>query len=292
MANDTHIQSLVAMGLNALEAEVYTHLLKQSPLTGYGVAKALGKAAANVYKAIDTLAEKGAVIVDDGATRQCRAVPAKDFLERLQRDFVRNRTEAEAVLSRLPGPGEDTRVYQLRSRSQVFEQCRQMLATAEHSARIDIFAEPLVELRPEIEAAVERGLSVVVKTYKPAEIPGAEVVVDPDAALTLDRWPGQWIDLVTDGSRFTMALLTSDGSEVVQAVWSASPHVAYIHHNRMACEMAYTAIKIDIESDAGRDEILRTYARTQEYFALDNPGYERLLKQIGRFQTMMKETKP
>ena len=43
MAIDKHIQSLVAMGLNVLEAEVYTHLLKESPLTGYGVAKAIGK---------------------------------------------------------------------------------------------------------------------------------------------------------------------------------------------------------------------------------------------------------
>ena len=67
------------MGLNALEAEVYAQLLKESPLTGYGVAKALGKPAANVYKAIDTLADKGAVIVDEGGTRQCRAVPAQGF---------------------------------------------------------------------------------------------------------------------------------------------------------------------------------------------------------------------
>ena len=96
------------MGLTVLEAEIYTHLLKDSPLTGYGVAKALGKPTANVYKAIESLADKGAVVVDDGGTRVCRPVEVKDFLSRLERDFRRHKREAQRSLGRLPGPGEDT----------------------------------------------------------------------------------------------------------------------------------------------------------------------------------------
>jgi sugar-specific transcriptional regulator TrmB len=279
------------MGLNALEAEVYSYLLRDSPLTGYGIAKAIGKPAANVYKAIDTLSEKGAVIVDDGATRQCRAVPARDFLMRLERDFSHHRREAEEVLGRFPAPGADTRVYQLRTWPQILEQCRQLLGTATQVVQMDIYPDPLLELKDDVAAAAGRGVQVVGKTYRPVAVPGMEVLIEPDSALILDRWPGQWVDVVADGSQFVLALLGADGTNVVQAVWSASPFLSYIHYGRLACELGYTALKIDIRRGAEHEELLSTFSRTYEYFKLDNPGYDRLLQQIGSFQTTKKENK-
>lgn len=289
MPSDNHIQSLMAMGLNALEAEVYTHLLKTSPLTGYGVAKALGKPAANVYKAIDTLADKGAVIVDEGWARLCRAVPAKEFLVRLERDFSRHRKAAEAVLKRLPGPGEDTRIYHLRSRDQVFGQCRRLLAKARRVVHVDIYPDPLRELRDDIIAATKRGVQVIVKTYAAVDIPGVEILVEPEAELILGRWPGQWVNVVIDYSSFTLALLTAEGKDVVQAIWSASPYVSYIHHGRLACELAYTALRIEFERGASRADLQRTFAHTSGYIVLDTPGYDRLLAQIAQVQPVKKE---
>lgn len=291
MPGDTHIQSLMAMGLNALEAEVYTHLLKASPLTGYAVAKALGKPVANVYKAIETLSDKGAVLVDEGGARRCRAVPAKEFLARLERDFSRHRKEAEAVLAHLPAPAEDARIYHLRSRGQVFEQCRRLLAEARREVHIDIYPDPLAELRADIAAAAQRGVQIVIKTYDAMEIPGVEILVEPDAPLILERWPVQWVNVAIDHSRFTLALLTADGEDVVQAICSASPYVSYIHHGRLAFELAYTALRIDFERGASREELLHTFAHTKDYVVLDSPGYDRLLRQIAQVQFTKMEVK-
>ena len=274
-----------------MEAEVYTHLLKQSPLTGYGVAKALGKACANVYKAIDSLAEKGAVVVDDGGTRQCRAVPAKEFLVRLERDFARHRKDAEAALGRLPSPGDDAGIYQLRSAAQVFERCRRLFAEAERVARADIFPDPLDELRDDIAAAAERGVQVVVKTYRPSEIDGVEILVEPEAGTALERWPGQWVDIAIDGSRYVMAFLSADSRSVIQGVSSASPGLSYIHFDRLAHELGYTALKIAFTSGASRDELIQTFARTREYFAPNAAGYARLLQQAASFEDTSKVTK-
>ena len=279
------------MGLNALEAEVYTHLLKASPLTGYAVAKALGKPAANVYKAIETLSDKGAVLVDEGGSRLCRAVPAKQFLARLERDFSRHRKDAEAVLSRFPAPAEDARIYHLQSRTQVIEHCRRLLAEARREVHIDIYPEPLADLRNEIAGAAQRGVQVVIKTYAPAEIPGVEILIEPDPTFVLDRWPVQWVNVAIDHSRFTLALLTADGEDVVQAIWSASPYVSYIHHGRLACELAYTALKVAFERGASHEELLHTFAHTKDYIVLDSPGYDRLLHQIAHVEVPAKEKK-
>ncbi len=88
MASDDCIEALVSLGFTALESEIYTFLLQESPVTGYRVAQALGKPTANTYKAIESLALKGAVIVAEGAQRHCRAVPAQELLNRLDRRFT------------------------------------------------------------------------------------------------------------------------------------------------------------------------------------------------------------
>src|SRR2546423_12321018 len=121
------IQVLQDLGFTALEAEVYIFLLKESPATGYRIAQGIGKPAANTYKAIETLQLKGAVIVDDGESRRCQAVPANELLSQLERNFSKRRSEAAKALASVGGASDDLGVYQLRSREQVVERFRSML---------------------------------------------------------------------------------------------------------------------------------------------------------------------
>ena len=68
-------QSLMALGFTGLEAEIYAFLLGQSSVTGYRVAQALGKPAANTYKAIESLERKEAVLIGYGLKRNPRIRP-------------------------------------------------------------------------------------------------------------------------------------------------------------------------------------------------------------------------
>src|SRR5690348_5292210 len=104
-------QILVPFGFTGLESEIYAFLLKESPATGYRIAQAIGKAAANTYKAIEGLQQKGAVLIEEGASRSCRAVPPDELLARLTRDFEWRRAEAEILLSRINSESSDDRVY-------------------------------------------------------------------------------------------------------------------------------------------------------------------------------------
>ena len=63
-SKDKIFESLKQLGLNNLEAEVYIHLLTNYPMTAYKVGKGINKPTANVYKAIESLSKKGAVIID------------------------------------------------------------------------------------------------------------------------------------------------------------------------------------------------------------------------------------
>ena len=69
------IAELRELGLSRLEAAIYLQLLGQPRSTGYRVARDLGKPAANVYAALESLRTKGVVVLEQGGSRSWLALP-------------------------------------------------------------------------------------------------------------------------------------------------------------------------------------------------------------------------
>jgi sugar-specific transcriptional regulator TrmB len=272
---------LVALGFTALEAEVYVFLLQESPATGYRVAKGIGKPVANTYKAIASLQAKGAVLVEEGANRVSRAVPADELLQRLDRRFQETRQRAAQVLSTLKASPDDDRVYHMRTAEQVVERSRQMLARCEQVAVLDLFPGPLAQLRAAIEAAAARGVRTLIKAYEPATIPGADVVVHPRGHTILKRWPGQWLNLVTDGRESLLAFLTPNGKGVHQALWSGSAYLSWVYHSAVGCETILTAVEQSLAEGATGAELRELIRSYHDLLRSTVPGYRELLHRFG-----------
>jgi len=86
--DESMVDLLQSLGMNRLEAEIYIYLLQQpGPVTAYRAGQAMGKPTANVYKAVDVLVRKGAVMVEEGPTRLCRPAPPQEFLGQLETSF-------------------------------------------------------------------------------------------------------------------------------------------------------------------------------------------------------------
>src|SRR5215470_8119557 len=101
MALQASQPALVALGFTAIEASAYAFLVQASPATGYGIARAIGKPVANTYQALQSLRQKGAVLVDGRGRRQWRAVPPGELLARLDTERAARVAEAGRALARL-----------------------------------------------------------------------------------------------------------------------------------------------------------------------------------------------
>ncbi|HVT10641.1 MAG TPA: helix-turn-helix domain-containing protein [Fimbriimonadaceae bacterium] len=224
-------QILTPFGFTNLESEIYAFLLGESPATGYRVAQAIGKAAANTYKAIESLQQKGAVLVDEGSSRLCRAVPSDELLARLTRDFEWRRAEAELMLARLSSTGNDDRVYSLRSRAQVIERARHMIGGAESAVLMACTSHVAHHLRDNLGSAARRKIEVLVVCPDPVGIEGVQAVVSR-SAKPLDE-----MRLVTDGAEMLYCLFAKGREEVSQAIWSKSPYLAISAHRGLAAEL-------------------------------------------------------
>lgn len=237
MKKDDAIESLVELGLTPLEGEAYMALLLESPATGYRVAQTLNRPAANVYKALESLEKKGAIIAETGKSRRLRAVPPTEFLAQLQRKFVARRSRAEQALAHLPGFPDDDRVYSLTNCSQVFERARAMLARCSHVLLVDTVNRPLEMLRTEIEAVAARKVEVAVRTDKQVALAGVELVSRLPPEVDFGSWPGDWLCLVVDGREHLLAFLSQEDDVVYQAIWSGSAYLSFVYHCGVCCEI-------------------------------------------------------
>jgi sugar-specific transcriptional regulator TrmB len=278
-------EPLVALGFTGLESEIYSLLLRESAVTGYRIAKGLRKPAANVYKAIESLEAKGAVMVDQGRHRVCRAVPLDEVLARLDRRFREARSRAVETLTSPGGAEADQRVYDLRSTEAVHERARAMLGRAKEVVLLDAFPALVALLEDDLAAAAGRGVLVGLNAYGPIAIEGVEVALAAHSDRTRRRWPGDWLSLVVDGREFLLAFLAPQGASVHQAIWSGSPYLAWAYHSALSSEMILNTMENLLEQGAGTEQLRSELTRLHSLKALSAPGYHELVAEIAERKT-------
>jgi HTH-type transcriptional regulator, sugar sensing transcriptional regulator len=270
------------MGLTQLEAEIYVYLVQDSPATGYKISKGIGRSKTNTYKALASLQTKGAIYVDDGDARRCRAVPPDELLDQIARRFAGRRALAAEAVKQLAGAPSDNRVYALATVDQVYCRCRQMLRECREVGFVDTFPEPLAVLREEIEAAARRGVKLAVQVYEPADLSGVEVIINRSSADILRRWAVQWVSLFLDGEQHLIALLARGGEAVHQARWSASPILSWAYFSYADSDFLLSALAPLLETSCSVEELRSVYRRWKERFPEGaEPGYRYMVERFG-----------
>ena len=274
------VQVLTNLGFTNLEAEIYISLLQQQHATGYQVAKAIRKPTANVYKALLSLETKGAVFVEETEKKIFKAVSVSELLSQLNKQFQQHKNIAEETLNQLVTSQHDDKVYQLATAAQTMERCRQMLAECQAIAVIDAFPTVLTHLLPEIQNTIKRDVKVAINLYRDMDIPGARCCRRPDGDAIISRWPGEWINIVIDGSEYCIALLTRDLRQVIQAIWTESPYLSWVYYSALMSELQLADLSQQIQDGASHTELQKTLDEHNRFFPLDAPGYQKLTQRF------------
>jgi len=236
-------KSLQNLGFSPVESAVYIRLCQEGPRTAYAVAKALGKTAPQIYKAIESLVAKGAVEVEEGQSQVCHAVSPDELLASQTRSFTSKIAAAEEALADIRSPVQTSGLTRLENIHTLMARAESMLAEAHRIVLIDAFPTTLDALRPAIESAVKRGLFVAIKSYTAFNMDGARVCVTPKGAAIVDAWPGAWLNLVTDGEKLLVALVEQSLSQVSDAFYTENPMFALLHHNGLAHELCLDLVR-------------------------------------------------
>lgn len=236
MATTTPVAALLDLGFTETEARLFCELTRLGPSTGYRLSKAIGKASANTYQALETLSQKGAVLVDDGESRTWRAVPAPELIAALEARFEQRSRSALSALAELKAPDAEARLYALKTPDQVLARARAMIAGATDVLLFDLFPQPFAALEPDLARAHAQGVRVLGQVYEPVAtiVP---TISQPTAPAQLAAWPGLQVTVIADGREYLTALLSRDGQRCRHGVWSDSIYLACVHHSGLAAEL-------------------------------------------------------
>lgn len=276
------IEQIEKLGLTRVQAEVYVHLVQNSPATGYAIAKAIGRTQGATYKVLSSLESWGAVVVEDGTSRRCRAVPPEEFLDQLEERFrERRRLAGEALRDLKPAPG-DERIYGLKTVPQVHERCRKMLAGARVTALVDMTPGVLDTLRPEIEGAIARGVRVWIQLYEPREFPGAKTTRLFWADEVLRRLPVEFAYLMVDGREQVIASYSQDESQLHHATWTANLYLTWLFGSYVKQNMLGTELERLLDAGASAAQMKDVRQEWKEHMPeFITPGYREVKERFG-----------
>lgn len=282
MANlENIINKLKNFGFNKLEAEVYITLLKDSPLTGYRLAQILNKAAANTYKALESLEKKGAVVAEETPTmKQYAAIPIKDYMDQVEFTFFNDRSYLEDALKNIENSLAGDKIYMLQSLEQVFEKCAKMLESAENCVIVDAFPDMLKKIIPELEKAADNNVNIVVNAYEPIEVKNCRVIVKSNAKKVLKLWSGDWMNIAVDGREYLITAVEKDGA-LQHAIWSNSPYLSFFVFNGFRYEMMYSSLAGKTQ-EIGREDIIESAFGDVNINIENLPGYRTMLERLGK----------
>jgi HTH-type transcriptional regulator, sugar sensing transcriptional regulator len=270
------ISALSELGFTELEAAVYAYLVENSPATAYRVAQDIGKPVANTYKAVKALHQKGAVLIDETQNRLCQAVAPAEVLEKLKDAFLERHRKTADALARLKPSGDFEKIFSLATPEQVFDRCRRSIEQAETIVLVDAYPGVVKTLRPWLEEAGARGVTVVLQVYKPAQVRGVEIVEFQNAAEMLGRWKGDWLVVVVDGAEYLFAFIAEDGRTVHNAIWCGSAFMALPQHSNLALSFRASILEDLLKKDTSRKKIEKELRRVAKWETMGVRGYEKL----------------
>jgi sugar-specific transcriptional regulator TrmB len=239
MSVDTHsengpIDKLVQIGFSEYEAKAYVALLRESPVTGYQLAKLSGVPRSMIYEVLGKLTSRGAAMTlrKEGST-QYAPVPAQEFLEQLHREQETLIGSLERDLADLNVSSDLDYVWNIEGHENIMAKAYEMIAQARSRIYLALLPETLPTLRPPLVAAIERGVQVVAYSTRELDLPGARMVAVPPSQVIDERVEGLWLVLVVDGREVLIGELLTENQ--ARASWTGSPLFVFVaeHHLRV-----------------------------------------------------------
>jgi len=272
------IENLLELGFNRLEAEVYIQLLSIPPATAYKVGKLINKPTANVYKAIDSLARKGAVIVEDNKAKLCKAIRPEEFFSLYETNLIQKSEKAKESLSHLQDDIIDQGSYAIKSVALVFEKVKSILNNAKKIVVVDAFPKTLSYIANLLTETGKRGVEVYIEAYEEIDILNTQVTISKTIGNTATQhWNSQQLNIMADGEVHLISLMDNELETVKQATFSYNIY--------MSCMLLVSSLKeqtviqlLNIQEDSDFEtkakEILN---QTKFFYNTDIPGFKKLM---------------
>ncbi|MBV0893237.1 TrmB family transcriptional regulator [Paracoccus sp. Z118] len=234
---DDLVSDLRRLGFTDYEARIYIELLRQGePETAYELSKRTGVPRPNAYNALESLAQKGAVLAVSETPVRYAAAPAKDLLGSIARQTSAICDDVSARLSKLTVTEDDQLVWSLTGERTVHEKIDRLIENAHEILMIKAPDDILARHIESLTAAGKRGLEMLIVVFGPD---AERFTFGPRCRTFIHEGNG-----VRMGSTDNLFTVAADHEEMVTARFSGEAQAVHTR-NKPIVNMAESLIRHD-----------------------------------------------
>lgn len=280
-SKDTNIQLLMDVGLSKLQARIYLTFSRGDKLTGYAVAKRLHEPAANIYKALDSLQNKGLVLLDDSSSvKYYTAQPMSFYLDQLELRLADKRKIIESEIK--PGEFESFQegIYRIDSYEQLYTQASALIEKSREIIALDSTTPPIEQIRNDLQKASGKGITILIKSYEEINIPNCRVVYSRKMGSPVYELPIQYFHLVVPGEGYITALLNHGNRQLLHGVYTQNIILSIVAYNGFIMEFFSTkALDMLLQGRKGKD-VLQEWGKMDTILASNTAAWKEFIERI------------
>lgn len=195
------------------EANVYLTLLKNPNLNGSQLAKILNISRSSVYSALDSLYDKGAVILIAGDSNLYQAENPESLMESLKNKFSENANVLKEELCKIKVDAPCDDYCNLKGYYKILSKTRELLLSAKKEVYLNSDFE-MALFEDEIKEIAAKGVRIILFTFDKHEFKDLPIEVYYNDSLGLKCPNNKKILMVVDYKKALMAG-KDDGSEFI-----------------------------------------------------------------------------
>jgi len=230
------VGALEALGFNLNEARAYAALLARGTSTGYEVSQFAAIPRSAVYGVLRKLVAEGAARRTPGPPERFTAAPVEAVLAQHERRFESTARSIRQAAAALDVEASAPDAFTVEGTARALEEAASLVRSAETRVVVSGWPRELAELAGDLDAAIARGVDVVVFSHAalPDEVPGVRFSSGYDEQELEAFWKHRLL-LVADDRRSVLA--STEGTVEDRAV---------VSHTTAIAEVAVLQVALDI----------------------------------------------
>jgi HTH-type transcriptional regulator, sugar sensing transcriptional regulator len=226
---DILVNQLNSLGFTVYEAKAYLALLKQNPASGYEVAQESGVPRSVIYDVLRKLEKGGIAAVAQEKPKKYIPLPPDQLVSILNNQFLSNLESLESSLKSYTDNKAGGSLWNITGYQVILQKAKEMIEKAEKSIYLSGWNSEIDEMTDELEAAKERGVSVIIFSFNELKISGAKIYTYNIPAEELERNWNHKLVLVVDKRELVMG--ESDLRFTPSGAWTDNPAIVSIALN-------------------------------------------------------------
>ncbi len=255
---DEIVNAMARHGFTKTEARAYVALLKAHPATGYELAARSGVPRSAIYNVLRKLSASGAIrAVSEQPKRYSPIAPAQ-LLKMVEARMSQGLASLEKSLNQLRSGVPEATTWVLSGYDAILERAQAMVAAAESSVHLSVWAREAETLQPLLSEAEGRGVSIVAFSFsKLPPLAGRSLTYGLEEEALEGHWDHKLV-LIVDQARVLVG--TVNQSEDARAVETDETAVVDMAINNLVLDVTLYGERMEQDTAAVVRELANRFA--------------------------------